>query len=380
MRRSFFYPGPDAGRARAFSLIEVLLAVFILALGLLGLGAMVPVVIREQREAADATLGLVAANNAETFLKTRPDLNRELSWCTQPNYQANGGWNVWYARENLWSTDFSWVPLVDWDGPTNPELTGNWKKGEFNARTGTIHLQAEANTTSTPSFITVRDRVWPDAAGGNTEPRFVWDFVARRLPKAAGVPHQIQVAVFVRRIDPNIRVPVGATLFQTITQQLPEAQWKVAVGVTANKPISKRRPTLDGTGDYAKIFKVDVEFKSTNRSRLTLKDPNDALTWQLFSRPGQRLVDNIGNVYTVIGEDKELASSVLVDPPVAEWVGDTWPGALPSPTDPKYRAACSTLRQVVLTPQIPAAVTVFNLNVTNPDSDPTGSGQGNVAP
>ncbi len=224
----------------------------------------------------------------------------------------------------------------------------------------------------------MRDRVWPDAAGGNTQPRFVWDFVARRLPSAAGVPQQVQVAVFVRRIDPNIRIPAGATLFQTITQQLPEAQWKVAVGVTANKPLNKRRPTLDGTGDYAKIFKVDVDFKSTNRSRLTLMDPNDALTWQLFSRPGQRLVDNIGNVYTVIGEDKELANSVLVDPPVAEWVGDTWPGSLPSQSDPKYRAACSTLRQVILTPQIPAAVTVFNINVTNPDSDPTGSSQGDA--
>lgn len=381
MRRPFFRRDAAPGLARAFSLIEVLLAVFILALGLLGLGAMIPVVIREQREAADATLGLVAANNAEIYLKSRPDLNREFSWCNQPKYDANGGWNAWYARANNggWSDDYAWKELVLWASPQNPELPAVWKKGEFNPRTGTIHIQAEANPTSTPSFITVRDRLWPDAAGGNTDPRFVWDFIARRIIPSAGTPKQIQVAVFVRRVDPNIRVPVGKTLLQAITQQLPEAQWRVAVGVTANVPVSKRRPTLDGTGEYAKIFAVNVKYSQSNRSRLELANP-DAMTWDLFSRSGQRLVDNLGNIYTVVAVDKELANAVQIDPPVPEWIADT-DAPQNYPFDgPDYRTAAGTLRQVILTPQIPAAVTVFNINIINPDSNPTGSGLGNVAP
>jgi Tfp pilus assembly protein PilV len=53
----------------AFSLIEVLISVLVLALGLLGLGAMFPVIIRQQRQATDATLGTMAANAARLELE-----------------------------------------------------------------------------------------------------------------------------------------------------------------------------------------------------------------------------------------------------------------------------------------------------------------------
>jgi prepilin-type N-terminal cleavage/methylation domain-containing protein len=54
--------------ARAFSLIEVLVAVLVLSLGLLGLGAVFPMVVRQQRIATETNLGISARNGVEQML------------------------------------------------------------------------------------------------------------------------------------------------------------------------------------------------------------------------------------------------------------------------------------------------------------------------
>ncbi len=65
---------PDRIR-RAFSLIEILIAVIILGLGLLGLAALFPVVIREQRIGTDNVLGVTVANSARAIVDG-PDWSR----------------------------------------------------------------------------------------------------------------------------------------------------------------------------------------------------------------------------------------------------------------------------------------------------------------
>src|SRR5690606_22911144 len=60
----------------------------------------------------------------------------------------------------------------------------------------------------------------------------------------------------------------------------------------------------------------------------------------LWSRPGQMLVDNLGNIYRVLRQDPDNPSRVVIDPPVAE-------------------ISMNRVTQVVYTPQIPAAVKVF---------------------
>ena len=73
--------------------------------------------------------------------------------------------------------------------------------------------------------------------------------------------------------------------------------------------------------------------------------------------PGQKLVDNLGNIYTVIGADPDVDNAVIIDPPVPATVAET---GLPGYEPWEY------LHQVVFTTQIPAAVEVFRVRAVDP--------------
>lgn len=62
-------------RRRAFSLVELLLAVFILGIGIIGISALFPVGIVQQRQATDDVMGPIVADNAMALLrlKLRPE-------------------------------------------------------------------------------------------------------------------------------------------------------------------------------------------------------------------------------------------------------------------------------------------------------------------
>ncbi|MCH7792672.1 MAG: prepilin-type N-terminal cleavage/methylation domain-containing protein, partial [Planctomycetes bacterium] len=61
---------------RAFSMIEILIAIVVLSIGLLGLAISLPATISIQRRGADATRAVTAASAAKAYIETRPDLNR----------------------------------------------------------------------------------------------------------------------------------------------------------------------------------------------------------------------------------------------------------------------------------------------------------------
>jgi len=316
--------------AAAFSLIEVLISVVVLALGLLGLGAVFPVVIREQRLAGEATMGVSAQNNAEAYLLGHSGL------------RTDQGWKRWLLGPNP-------DPNV-----TTDDLPEEWTVPQTDALTGRVGIGA--------IVLPVTQRLFPQpfaidnlADSPASEPRLVWDIVGRRLATGTdfSAGDSILLAIFVRRIDPGILVDRsrGQTLSEVLSAPPGQTPERVPV---AWDPVTKR-PTLNGIGEYATPITMGVVRIRPPRIRdiiqldlrLDISRPRPPVTGQqalaLIRRVGQKLVDNRGNVYSVIeviGDDE-----VRVEPGV--------PVEIDQPRD---------MEPVVFTPQIPVAVATFRIN------------------
>ncbi len=347
-----------------FTLIEVLIAVLILAIGLLALGAVVPVVVRQQRNAQDAIVSVDMARGAADTLRTRADLNR----LTLPGTNTPAGFGVWLK-------DAAWSPSTG--TPKDRNLWTLLSNDELDPTDGDYSFDVVGNEPES-SEIQVADRLWPTPASGRS-PQFVWDFIGRRVEKSPGESaERLQLAIFLRRLDLNIRPKAGYSVLQTLTNEylgtlskLADADMRRPVGMS---PLNGQ-PTLNGTGKYARVLQLGVKFnKETKRDVLELTLPSSGGTpsnpapaqpgnpIKFAQQIGQKLVDNFGNVYTVTEIDPEGAkNTVRVSPPVAMWVP-----ALDAASKSGKPKDERTLRQVVFTPQIPASVEVVTLTIGNP--------------
>lgn len=320
---------PTAIRCAAlgFSLVEVLIAVFVLALGLLGLGAVFPVVVREQRIASDTTLGLGAMNSIKSELTTRTDLLRFNSGTGQ----YEGGWINWIAnvtQQNGLPYDGPWG---DWAG---------WNPPPIDPTTGTITL----GTGSGAVEIFVGSRLFPAPHTEGVEPRFVWDFVGKRIPRgnpADPTDDALMVAVFLRRIDPGIRLPVqpGAgriSLARTLTDDsLREPNRRSPVGARRDGTPSNNGLNELGRRNYSRpiVVELDDEFYGPGVGDPPRRDliglqrnhPDRARLEKLLGQPGQRFVDVQGNVYRVVSAtfvNPNQPMVIQIDPPVPLYLAD----------------------------------------------------------
>lgn len=321
------------------------MGVLILALGLLGLGAVIPVVVREQRLASDATLGVSAVNNAEAYLASRPQLNR----LTDPERETGGvpdklGFGVWQLTPT-WSTQGKWA---------------KWKAAEeIDAGTGDFRIVDASSGSARAVAISVADRLWPNRSSDGGVPRFIWDIVGRRIdgmnpPTVSGDPttaidDHLQLVVFVRRLDSNIRVPRGKSLSDVLTMSSTDKDHRLPVAVD---PTTKL-PTLNGMGVYAEPIVLGspsssdagMSWDPVRRDRIKLPGA-DATQFKLASQPGQKLVDTFGNVYTVLGPASDApTTTIIIDRRVEDWMD-------------KAQAA-GNKPGIIFTPQVPAAVTLL---------------------
>lgn len=378
----------------AFTLIEVLMSIFVLALGLLGLGALIPGIIREQRVASDRTLGIVVANDARAYLEARADLVR---LGLKP--RAGTGLGTGTGRDygfGAWLLDDQWSRTYTWDL--------NAIDASLYEDEGHVVIGSRVDRVD-PARIPLADRLYPTPASNLDEPQFVWDFVARRLPPTESdgfalladsdytltpaTPEQwragVEVAVFVRRVDTGIRVGPGQT------------GYGLMLGLSGNPvlPVGiDPAGVLTGAGGdtglgqiYAPPMTLRAEYDGARPTVLRLEadtlvsgnEPGSAVTLanklRLASQVGQQLVDNLGNVYTV---EETLNSSgtsveVRVRPGVSGWVRATSSGT-PGWDD---QEAWSEIRQVVFVPQPPATVIVFRVGIDLDEIEsPSGSGAG----
>lgn len=362
-----FAPASVVGR-RGFSLVEVMLAVLVLALGLLGLGAVIPVIIKDQQQSTAAVRAVSAANDCQAALRNRPDLNRASVQMWVPGdgvyTYVPVGWGAWLENHplrdpsNPQATDYEWVIPDDDD--------------EFDPVSGEYEFHAPGWPAWSRVTIPVADRLWPPGAAEVTAPLFVYDFVARRVPSPLLGPPQVQVAMFLRRIDQNIKVTRG-TLREVLTGSLsnPPSPLPLPVAVTANTPIACR-PTLNGLGRYAMPIRLNARYDATLRDRLIVEGSD--LERRLASQFGQRLVDNLGNVHIVSKVDETYNGArggvrLVVEQPVPAWVKSTSAFRAAEPRD-------TALRHIVMTPQVPVAIRVFTVSVTDTLESWTGSGAG----
>lgn len=311
--------------APAFTLIEVLMAVFILAIGILGIGALFPAVISLQRSGADATFGTLTSQTAQSYLSGHSNLPRSYweSWARLANSTLPAG--------GLW--------LV---APVDP--VGGW------AMVGQDDTLAETIYTV---YIPLAERLYPTDASGAAEPLLVWDIASRRIADGGGA---VQVALFSRRIDPKIRLPRGASAFTAMTDiSLPtsDRRWPLSEDSTTGVP---RLDGFFGSGArYSLPFTVGVSLADPRvRDSLTLgavgTGRTQAAVFSQLSQQGQKIVDNYGNVYTVEGPDTRRGASryaFKINPPV------------PPDSNTQFPVRPS---QIVMTPQTPAAVVVFTVN------------------
>lgn len=346
---------------RAFTLIEVMIAVLVLALGLLGLGAVFPVAVRAQRVSTDETMGTAAANAARAFLSS---------------YDYRSAMQVWGIPNSLDNRNFwrDWrdAPIRDGGFNTNnpggttpyPQDDGYWYVPQAHDVSNILRIGVRQSPPTRPRssevFIPIRERLWPMSVAGTPAPQFVWDFAVHRVPDfnpATDATHDdLELAVFVRRLDPRIRPDAGVSVYEALTGESANNGPAVRRRPVAVIPTGPRAgmPSGDGVGNYANLLTVEVEFRfnppgQPDRDRLYVVGATP-VQWELVRQPGQKLVDNLGQIHTVrTWEENGSNRYVVLESPVK------------TPARSRENIVQDVISQVVFAPQTPVNVFVMKV-------------------
>lgn len=368
---------------RGFSLVEVLIAVLVLALGLLGLGAVFPVVIAQQRRAFDSTQGSQVADLAvETLTSGSEVVDISRLWSLDeygrlalgtPLGSRDGG-SAGATLRGSPDRSLEWIAasLADAAGGRRPPFlrpVPGFDSSNFSDLRSGLWRSDMLSAADQGTLLPVQARMFPQPGSG-ADPRYVWDPVVRRLPGDAA-----QVVIFVRRIDERIRVPSGYTLGELLTgSRLPSRATRAYLPLALDLR-NGRLTTDDGQTNnsvYPIPLAVDVDVYADHLDWLVLRQ-NDAgssefdTSLDFLRQIGQRVVDNTGVVRTVVGlptveqgGDTELASrGVVVDPPFTRDQASDGRGT--GRLLPKAWERTTWVKQVVFTPQVPVAVRVYTL-------------------
>jgi len=329
---------------RAFSLIEVLLAIFILGIGVIGIAALFPAGIAQQQRTVDDIMGPIVANNALATLRTKISQQDFGSYedfdcdpapghqpCFPPEFTqigtVRGDW-LWRPPAMLFEDD-SATPYIDEYGAIDI----------FTFEDDLLHSAASTNIPhnprkygfSRPKMLVSRgERMYPNSnfvhnQGLEDEPQYYWECMFRKFQG------RVLVAIFVYRVtvpgsedfvytpqpnpaDPSIPYmpyqislagdlasdPLPWTGALSATGILPEYATTEVPETDPNPPSGSPGPWASGSNPLSEDFSVLIE---TN--------PNHH--WQFT---GQWLLDQNNNVHRVLaGRENDPSQPVdLVDP------------------------------------------------------------------
>ncbi|MBL8885723.1 MAG: type II secretion system protein [Phycisphaerales bacterium] len=386
-----------AKSGKAFTLVEVLLGIIILAVGLLGLASVFPLVVRQQREAQDTVVGVSAARAAESFLTQHQgyfDITAPNDMIGLNTPSGKNGWGAlsWAMYKTAWAKraeDFGhirWSTLFNENNPdgqtaiygSNAEIAAGALESAPPIR-GAMYFPRYSNNALVPNkgvAIKPYDRLIP-MPSANTKPIFVWDVVPMlATPIDISPTSQIttqttfplRVTVFVRRIDQGIRLPYDQNTKTTMTLADAISQGKVLpLGSDADG-----MPSQNGLGAYPEYFYPTVQTayrrygaESGPFNVIHFKEAASAKSLAAARQVGQQLVDTEGNIYTVVALPDEtgtdipysnvLDRAVVIEPGIPT-------GYLQSTTsknENKSDVRTSRELELLCTPQVPAYVSTF---------------------
>ena len=375
-------PDRQARADGGFSLVEVLMAVLILSLGLLGLGAIMPAVVKQQRVGADQTFGTLAARTVGASVRGNALFNtinpsKVTANVNLRNYTRWEGWARCLPSAGYTyglPEDGSWLVLR-----VDANLNG------VGTARAVIGPTAGAGITGVDdAFINLQDRLVPSlttvtaSAGVTSEPQFVVDLAVRRMKGfdpgqvLAGVPqydrpgnYTVQLALISRRVDQRIRPPAGVSIMEAIAKVSGTAanrRWPISEDSKGN-PLGGGETQGPDSPRYSLPYTVNVTFDPAIPDRLVVESAVDSslptpttrlaqTAFQQMAAAGQIIVDNLGTIYNVQGADDRVNGplAVRISPSV---VGNT-PAS--GSTDPRR------LHQVLVCPQAPASINIITVN------------------
>jgi len=304
---------------RGFSLIEVLMAIFILGVGVISIAALFPAGIAQQRQSTDDVMGPIVANNALAVLRTKIE---------QEDFGAMEDFGFYSPRRTI-EGDWSWLRPAFIFPEAAPGLYPLGAIDIFNGQAIGYAPETVAYESNDPSIdmdipysrrrygttpptfiITQQERYYPQvtknpASGLRPKPQYVWDCMFRKFQG------KVEVAIFVYRVTAG----GGEGTLYTVAPPLspnripPLPVWfdldnPAALEFSADGPWDNTGPnTPPGpsmVNDTGPGFGDDNFLNGYNGTTFDLRDDRQA--WQAS---GQWIVDQCGDVQRVLSSSRD---------------------------------------------------------------------------
>lgn len=310
--------------ATGFSLIEVLLAIFILGVGVISIAALFPAGIAQQRASADEIIGPTVANNALSLLRTklRPDdfgnfeqfgvsaprytIAGDFTWIrpgfifaddgSTPNLNESGAIDVFSAGADVVASEFFPAPFGGSYPGSAPALEGiPFNRGLYGSAPRILISQTERYYPA----------VTQNGTGDVARPQYVWDCMFRKFQG------KVLVAIFVYRVTQpgggNAPYVVSANPSDNSVPPLPIALDLTSGTIQSNN--CANGPWNPGGPDRNMLTDDDTGTPNQKNAIVTGMpggvpyNPDDqSLSWQ---EPRQWILDQNNNIHRVLGVSRD---------------------------------------------------------------------------
>ena len=286
-------------RRRGFSLIEVLLSVFILSIGVISIAALFPAGIAQQRQSVDDITGPIVAQNALAILRTklRPaDFGTfEEFGAGPPLFTIDGDW-PWLRPAFIFNDPGFSSGTIDIFNGT--EAAGSSEPG---IPSGIPYNTARHGGLASPIFIvTQQERYYPMRSLNSADPRpprpqYVWDCMFRRFQG------KVMVAIFVYRTtivgggDVAYSVPVNPSPFDPDEPPMP---W--SLDITTSQVWADEGPWNADGDQFINGTRAGEPYDTTERPQ----------SWQ---EPGQWILDQNNNLHRVLSQNRASVDDTAVE-------------------------------------------------------------------